>query len=66
MGGFFEWSFHSGAAWQTSPDWLMLPLDKMYNELKRTRDRDKRFEIYKRANEYIADYAFWVFTVAPL
>jgi peptide/nickel transport system substrate-binding protein len=62
----FEGTFHSGATWQTFPDWLMLPLDKMYHEVQRTRDRGKRFEIYKRANEYIADYAFWVFTVAPL
>ena len=38
----------------------------MYDEVGRTRDRDKRFEIYKRANEYIADQAFCVFTVAPL
>jgi peptide/nickel transport system substrate-binding protein len=66
MGGHLEYFFHSGAAWQTLPDWLMLPLDKMYNEVQMTRDRGKRFEIYKRANEYIADYAFWVFTVAPL
>jgi len=66
MGGMFEWSFHSGAPWQTAPDWLMLPLDRMYYELLRTKDRDKRFQIYKRANEYIADQALWVFTMAPL
>jgi peptide/nickel transport system substrate-binding protein len=66
MGGMFEWYFHSGAAWQTAPDWLMDPLNKMYHELRRTRDRDKRFQIYKRANEYIADQAFYVFTMAPL
>ncbi len=58
--------FHSGAPFQTSPDWLMDSLNKIYNELLRTRDRNKRFEIYKRANEYIADQALWVFTMAPL
>jgi len=66
MGGMLKWGFHSGAAWQSFPDWLMLPLDKMKNEVQRTRDRDKRFQIYKRANEYIADQALWVFTMAPL
>jgi len=65
-GGLIEWAFHSGAAWQTFPNWLMVPLDKMYKELLRTKDRNKRFEIYKRANEYIADQALWVFTMAPL
>ena len=44
----------------------MVSLDKMYHEVLRTKDRDKRFQIYKSANEYIADYAFWVFTMAPL
>ncbi len=57
MGGQLEWFFHFGAAWQHSPDWLMLPLDRMYHEVLRTKDRDKRFQIYKRANEYIADQA---------
>jgi len=66
MGGLFHWVFHSGAAWQHFPDWLAEPLDTMYYELIRTKDRDKRFEIYKRANEYIADQALWVFTMAPL
>ena len=67
MGGFFEWAFHFGAPWRTFPDWLMEPpLDSMYHELMKTKDRDKRFQIYKRANEYIADQALWVFTMAPL
>jgi peptide/nickel transport system substrate-binding protein len=67
MGGHFEWTFHSGAIWKAFPDWLIdPPLDTMYHELLRTRDRDKRFQIYKRANEYIADQALWVFTMAPL
>jgi len=66
MYGLFEWNFHSGAPWQTAPDWLMLPLDRMYHEVCRTKDRDKRFQIYKSANEYIADQAFCVFSMAPL
>jgi peptide/nickel transport system substrate-binding protein len=66
MAGLFEWLFHSGAAWQTFPDDLMMPLHKMYEELLRTRDRNKRFQIYKRANEYIADQALRLFTLAPL
>jgi len=66
MGGMLEWIFHSGAPFKCAPDWLLLPLDEMYHELHRTRDRDKRFQIYKRANEYIADQAFYVFTMAPL
>ncbi len=66
MGGQFEWNFHPEAPWQTFPDRLILPLDKMYKELLKTRDRDSRFQIYKKANEYIADQAFWVSTMAPL
>jgi ABC-type transport system substrate-binding protein len=61
-----ETTFHSGAPFQLAPDWLMLPLERMYHELLRTRDRDKRFQIYKRANEYIADQALMVSTMAPL
>ena len=38
----------------------------MYHELLRTKDRDKRFQIYKRANEYIADQAFYLFLMSPL
>jgi len=44
----------------------MLPLNDMYHELLRTRDRAKRFQIYKKANEYVADQAFALFTMAPL
>jgi peptide/nickel transport system substrate-binding protein len=65
MGGMLEWNFHSGAPWQTYPDWLGVPLDKMYRDVFQTQDRDKRFEIYKKVNEYIADQALWVFTVTP-
>jgi peptide/nickel transport system substrate-binding protein len=66
MYGQFEWHFHLGAPWQSSPAWLMVPLDRMYHELLRTNDREKRFHIYKKANNYIADQALWVFTMAPL
>jgi hypothetical protein len=64
LGGALEWGFHSGAAWQIFPDWLRLPLDRMYHALLKTKNREKRFQIYKRANEYIADQAFWVFSMA--
>jgi peptide/nickel transport system substrate-binding protein len=66
MGGCLEWDFHSGAAFQTSPDWLMDPLNKMYHEVLRTTERGTRFQIYKKANEYIAKQAFCVFTMASL
>jgi peptide/nickel transport system substrate-binding protein len=66
MGGLLEWNFHSGAAWQTYPDWIGMPLDSAYREARKTRNRDKRFQIYKKANEYIADQALYIFTVAPL
>jgi ABC-type transport system substrate-binding protein len=66
MGGILEWHFHSGAPWKPLPDWLIEPLDSMYHELLKTKDRDKRFQIYKKANEYIADQALHVFTVATL
>jgi peptide/nickel transport system substrate-binding protein len=66
IGGQLEWEFHSGAPFQCAPDWLIAPLNMIYQELLRTKDREKRFQIYKRANEYIADQALWVFTMAPL
>lgn len=66
MGGLLQWCFSSGAAWKTYPDWLGVPLETMYREVLATVDREKRFRIYKKANEYIADQALWVFTVAPL
>jgi ABC-type transport system substrate-binding protein len=66
MAGLLEWTFHSGAAWQTVPGWLTEPLDRMYHEVRKTKERGKRFQIYKKANDYIADYALKVFTVAPL
>jgi peptide/nickel transport system substrate-binding protein len=66
MGGYLEWAFHYGAPWQTFPDWLIEPLDQMYHEVLKTKDRRKRFEIYKRANEFIADQALYIFSMAPL
>ena len=66
MGGLYEFFFHSGAPFQHFSDWAIEPLDEMYQDLLRTKDRDKRFQIYKKANEYIADQALWVFTMAPL
>ena len=66
MAGLLEWTLHSGAAWQTVPAWLMEPLDRMYHEVRKTKERGERFQIYKKANDYIADYALKVFTVAPL
>jgi len=66
MGGQLEYQFHSGAPFRCVSDFLMEPLNRMYHEVLRTRDRNKRFEIYKRANEYIADQALWVFTMASL
>ena len=44
----------------------MLPFDKMYQELARTTDREKRFQIYKRANEIAADQTYMVFIMTPL
>ena len=66
MWGFFEWFFRPGATFQTSPKWVNEPLEWMYYQLLRTRDRKERFQIYKRANDYVADQALWVFTLAPL
>jgi peptide/nickel transport system substrate-binding protein len=65
MGGLLEWRLHFGAPWQTCPDWVIEPLDRMYHEVIRSKDRDKRFQIYERANEYIAEQALQVFTMAP-
>jgi len=66
MFGHLEWFFHGGAPWQAFPQWLIEPLDRMYYEVLRTKDRDKRFQIYKKANEFIADQALMVFTMSPL
>jgi ABC-type transport system substrate-binding protein len=66
MGLLLEALFHSGAPFQHVSDFLMEPLNRMYHRLLRTKDRDKRFQIYKRANEYIADQALAVSTMAPL
>jgi len=66
MGGVFEWACHPGAPWQPFPTWVLGPLPAMYHDLLRTKDRDTRFQIYKKANEYIADQALWLFTMGPL
>jgi hypothetical protein len=66
MAGYFEWFFQSKAPARTVPSWLLAPLDGMYRELLGIKERDERFEIYKRANEYIANEALWLFTVAPM
>ena len=66
MANLLSTTYRSGTAFSTTSDYLLLPLDKLYHELLRTKDREKRFQIYKRANEYIADQAFAVFTVSPL
>jgi peptide/nickel transport system substrate-binding protein len=58
--------FSSGAPWKTFPDWLALPLDNMYQELLKAKSRKKRFHIYKEANDYIADQALQLFTMAGL
>ncbi len=66
MSARLESVYHSGAPFQHVSDFLMEPLNRMYHKLLRTKDRDKRFQIYKRANEYIADQALMVSTMGPL
>jgi ABC-type transport system substrate-binding protein len=66
MYGILEWGFHSGAPWKTFPDWLSLPLDRIYHELLKTKEFERRLQLYKEANEYIADQALTVFTPARL
>ena len=66
MGGWLEWGAHFCAPWQTIPDQLMQPLDSMYHQVRNTKDREKRFEIYKMANNYGAEQALWLFTMAPI
>jgi ABC-type transport system substrate-binding protein len=66
MSGQLEWSYHLGAAWRVIPDRMLEPLDEMYREVLRTKDSVRRFQIYKRANEYIADQALQVATMSPL
>ena len=58
--------FSYGAPYQRFPNWLIEPLDSMHNEILRTKDRSRRFEICRKANEYIADQALGIFTVAQL
>jgi peptide/nickel transport system substrate-binding protein len=59
--------YHSNAPWRVCPGWLLNPpLEQMYEEVLRTTEQERRFEIYMKANEYIADQALLVFSVAPL
>jgi ABC-type transport system substrate-binding protein len=57
---------HSNAPFRITPKWITDPIDRWYHEILRSKEREKRFELYKRTNEYIADQALWVFTLAPL
>ena len=66
MGGQLEWSYHLDAPWRSIPDSMLEPLDEMYQEVLRTKNPERRFEIYKKANGYIADQALQVFTMSPL
>jgi peptide/nickel transport system substrate-binding protein len=64
--GILEWWFHIGAPWQMCPDGLVEPLHTLRNQVHRTKDPQKRFQIYKKANDYIANQALLIFAVAPL
>jgi peptide/nickel transport system substrate-binding protein len=65
-GRWLESFHHSGAAWRHAPDWLLEPLEIIYKEVLETTDREKRFQLYKRANDYIADQALGLFIISPL
>ena len=66
MGHFLEVFFHPEAAWRVAPTWLVERLEIMHDEVRSTMDRERRFQIYKKANEYIADQALLVSTMAPV
>ena len=66
MGGQLEFTYRFGAPFQCVSDYLIEPLNRMYREILKTQDADRRFQIYKKANDYIADQAFSVFTMATL
>ena len=66
MGGQLEWAFHFCAPWQTVPDTLLEPLDRMYHQVRKTRERKTRFEIYNQANNFVAAQSLWLFTMAPI
>jgi hypothetical protein len=38
----------------------------MYHQVQKAEDREKRFEIYRKANDYIAAQALCLFTMAPI
>jgi ABC-type transport system substrate-binding protein len=66
MGHFLEVFYQAEGAWRVAPAWLTERLEIMHDEVRETMGRERRFEIYKRANDYIADQAFLVTTMAPL
>ena len=66
MGHVLENFYNPEAVWRFAPDWLIEPLEIIYKELLGTTDRERRFQLYKRANEYIADQALGVTIMAPL
>jgi ABC-type transport system substrate-binding protein len=51
MYGRFVSHFRSKSPFQWIPQWVLEPLDRMYKQVLRTRDREKRFEIYRTANQ---------------
>jgi len=66
MGHMFENFYNPEAVWRVAPDWLIEPLVIIYKELLGTMDRERRFQLYKKANEYIADQALALTIMAPL
>ena len=44
----------------------MEPLDTMCHQVRPMNDHRKRCELYKTANDYIAERASWLFSMAPL
>jgi peptide/nickel transport system substrate-binding protein len=66
IGRWLESFYTSGAAWRHAPGWLSEPLEITYNEVLETTNREKRFQLYKKANDHLADQALWVFIASPL
>jgi peptide/nickel transport system substrate-binding protein len=66
MGHLLESFYNFEAVWRSAPDWLLEPLQIIYEELLHTTDRETRFQLYKKVNEYVADQALGVFVMAPL
>jgi ABC-type transport system substrate-binding protein len=59
MGHVGESSAHREAIWRTAPDWLLEPVESIYKEGLNTTDRERRFQLYKKANEYTADQVYY-------